>query len=68
MTKIMGGEKPKPEPPPPLPPPTLLEDTDAIEAARRKSIRTQRDRSGVASTRLTSRSDQAGNTLLGPGL
>lgn len=48
MTKILAPSPPK------LPEPTLIEDTDAIERARRKSIAGQKKRSGAASTILTS--------------
>jgi hypothetical protein len=42
-----------PPKPPPMPAPTLMEDTEAIEKARRKSVAGQKERSGVASTLLT---------------
>jgi hypothetical protein len=50
---------------PPKPPaPTLMEDTDQIAAARRKSIADQRKRSGVQSTIL---SDPTKSETLGGG-
>lgn len=72
MSKIFSSPSiagPKPEPPPVLPPPTLMEDTGAIEASRRKSVREQRARSGVASTMLSQPSGSGSGmaTLLGPG-
>lgn len=55
---------PKPPDPPPLPEPTLMEDPQQIEAARRRKIAEQRKRSGVASTQLT---NQQTTSLFGSG-
>lgn len=49
---------------PDLPPPTLMEDTEAIEKARRRKVASASQRSGVASTNLSQGNAQ---TLLGGG-
>lgn len=65
----MGGIKksvanlfsaPKPPEPPPLPEPTLMEDPQQIDAARRRKLAEQRKRGGVASTQLTSQNQSFG--------
>lgn len=57
MSTMFGGA-------PKAPAPTLMEDTDQIEAARRKNVASQRKRSGVQSTIL---SDPMKSETLGGG-
>jgi hypothetical protein len=56
----------KPKAPEPPPPPPLMADENQIELARRRSLATQRQRSGVASTQLSNR-ETGTATLLGGG-
>lgn len=56
MSTMFGGA--------PKPTPTLMEDTDQIEAARRRSVAGQKKRSGVQSTIM---SGEAKTETLGAG-
>jgi hypothetical protein len=64
MSKIMGAPKPPPMPKPePVAP---MEDTQAIEAARRRRMAAASQRSGVQST-ILSQGGTAGRETLGGG-
>lgn len=47
------GKPPKPPKPPRLPEPTLMEDTQQIEAARRRRLSAAARQSGTRSTQIT---------------